>query len=87
MKALLSIITALLVIILIRVERIAYRIPEIRFDSIIVDPPPEIKTTIPIIRSDWDLFIEALIYVESKGNERAVGKTTMAEYCKYGPSP
>lgn len=75
MKALFSIITtALLVIILIRVEHIADRIPEIRFDSIIVDPPLEIKTTIPIIRSDWDLFIEALIYVESKGDERAVGK-------------
>ena len=73
-KYILLIITALLVIILIRVEHIADRIPEIRFDSIIVDPPPEIKRTTPIIRSDWDLFIEALIYIESKGDERAVGK-------------
>ena len=74
MKALLSIITALLVVILIRVEHIADRIPEIRFDSIIVDPPPEINRATPIIRSDWDLFIEALIFVESGGDEKALSK-------------
>ena len=32
------------------------------------------RDTSIVFKSDWDAFIEALIWVESKGDERAVGK-------------